>query len=1141
MGQSAMLNVLAVRVGVRLLGGFEVDIDGCLVPESNWRRRSAASLVKLLALSDRRKLHREQVIDAMWPDVTIDEAAPRLHKAAHFVRKATGVRDSVTMEGQFVVLFPDDEVIVDAIEFERRATDALATGELAALDAALHSYGGDLLPDDLYEEWTFSRRQHLQVRHRDLLRQAERWTELTVLDPTDEEAHVEVMRALVEGGDRSGARRQFEMLKRALQEELAVEPGAEAVAWYQRALEAPAADRDRRQATEIDVGPPGGLPLPPALELLADQASFVGRVTELETLREVWQLARGGRTLVAFITGEPGIGKSRLVSELAVTVHEDGGRVLLGACFEDADEPYGPFAQAVVDDASDLGAAQLDRRAGGNGDAIARLAPRLAARLPTSDASPSSDDLDVSERADVLDAIAHWFTTSAMSAPLLLVVEDIHWSTSTTRDALRHLVRRAGRAPLLIVATLRDSRPDLDADLATLLADLVRSPSVRRVALHGLDRDEVAELAGPGAADAALILAETRGNPLLVTHVGTDPSGGTLPIWLYRRDQLLDDEARAVLDQAAMFGTEFDADLLAGALGVPLLRVLESLEAAEGAGLVIPRPGRRAGFAFVHALFRSARYRALPLRRRLELHANAARAIATRADDESLLGEWARHSCLAVPLVDARDAVDLARRAAQHYEHAYGYDEAVAHYRRGLDAARLLDPPAPGAILDLEVRIGAALHHRGDPTGLPMLLDAARRARAIGDLSALVRAAVAIPQFGAVGFVDPMPEGRAVTEAALDALGDTPSPERARLLMDLASHWLFVNVAEALELARRAEAVARDLDDPELLGAVLLAARHLFSHPGRIDDRVRIGTELELLGRRLDRLAFKLAGAGTLAAAHLERGELAAWRQRFDRFVELLAERSLAFFRLQAMGYEANQAFLAGDLARAEELAELTVPWSRGIGAGRVYAESMIVTNRRLQARDTELVARFERAAARSKDAWYRCSLAAVQARSGRIAEARSTMEELRDEGFPIREIYPWSVAVTDLAEAAEVAEAPEVAAHVLTVAQPYSGRLAVSGPCPNRPFDQALAQAALSVGDAAAAAAYASRAVAASRRRQTPVFLMRELVFLAEARRRDGDPAAAIRPLVREALTLAEHLEAPAVSVDVERYGLPS
>ena len=137
-----------------------------------------------------------------------------------------------------------------------------------------------------------------------------------------------------------------------------------------------------------------------------------------------------------------------------------------------------------------------------------------------------------------------------------------------------------------------------------------------------------------------------------------------------------------MLDQAAVFGAEFDADLLATAHGAPLLDVLETLETAEAAGLVQPHPRRPAGFAFVHALFRSHRYRALPVRRRLELHAKAATALATRPADERLLAERARHACLALPVGDAELAVDLSREAAPPNERAYAYDEAVAHDRR---------------------------------------------------------------------------------------------------------------------------------------------------------------------------------------------------------------------------------------------------------------------------------------------------------------------------------------------------------------------------------------------------------------------------------------------------------------------------
>ena len=142
----------------------------------------------------------------------------------------------------------------------------------------------------------------------------------------------------------------------------------------------------------------------------------------------------------------------------------------------------------------------------------------------------------------MLDAICQWLVATAAAAPVLVVIEDLHWSTSTTRDVLRHLARRAGRAPMLVVATTRDSKPDLDADLATLLTELERSATVTRLALHGLDRDEVAELVGASrSAEADTIVAETRGNPLLVTHLTSDVRAGTLPIWLYQRDRRLDD------------------------------------------------------------------------------------------------------------------------------------------------------------------------------------------------------------------------------------------------------------------------------------------------------------------------------------------------------------------------------------------------------------------------------------------------------------------------------------------------------------------------------------------------------------------------------------------------------------------------
>ena len=115
-----------MRVDIRLLGGFEVAVDGQVVPASRWHRRSAAALVKLLALAPRRRLLREQVMDALWPDLLLDEASPRLHKATHYARAALGSGEAVVVEAGSLALFPSADLRVDVAEFECLAEAALA-------------------------------------------------------------------------------------------------------------------------------------------------------------------------------------------------------------------------------------------------------------------------------------------------------------------------------------------------------------------------------------------------------------------------------------------------------------------------------------------------------------------------------------------------------------------------------------------------------------------------------------------------------------------------------------------------------------------------------------------------------------------------------------------------------------------------------------------------------------------------------------------------------------------------------------------------------------------------------------------------------------------------------------------------------
>jgi DNA-binding SARP family transcriptional activator len=228
---------LDVRVQVRLLGGFTVLVDGEPKPAGRWRRRHAATLVKLLALSPRGGLHRDRVVDALWPDATLDVALPRLHKAAHYARRDLGDREAVVLRDEVVALFPHATLEVDAITFEAAADVALAAKPVSpeACTQAL-KHAGELLPGDLAVWWLDEPRERLRLRAAELLRGARRWAELVRMEPAHEQAHVELVREAVASGDRTSALRRYARMERALSTEFGISPGPEALALRERLL-----------------------------------------------------------------------------------------------------------------------------------------------------------------------------------------------------------------------------------------------------------------------------------------------------------------------------------------------------------------------------------------------------------------------------------------------------------------------------------------------------------------------------------------------------------------------------------------------------------------------------------------------------------------------------------------------------------------------------------------------------------------------------------------------------------------------------------------------------------------------------------------------------------------------------------------
>jgi DNA-binding SARP family transcriptional activator len=229
---------------ISLLGGFRVEVDGRPVGPDEWRNRRAADLVKLLALAPGHRMHRERLMDALWPSLGLEAAGANLRKAVHFARRALGSDDAIETAGGSVALAEGARVDVETFE---RFADA------GDIDAALDAYTGELLPDDPFEAWAEDGRERLAARHLDVLRAAERWDRVIELEPTDEPAYRALIERYMDAGDRTGAIRVFERLRVELNERLGVAPDPTTVALYERVLgmEGPEAPTPRERVQSL--------------------------------------------------------------------------------------------------------------------------------------------------------------------------------------------------------------------------------------------------------------------------------------------------------------------------------------------------------------------------------------------------------------------------------------------------------------------------------------------------------------------------------------------------------------------------------------------------------------------------------------------------------------------------------------------------------------------------------------------------------------------------------------------------------------------------------------------------------------------------------------------------------------------------
>jgi DNA-binding SARP family transcriptional activator/tetratricopeptide (TPR) repeat protein/Mrp family chromosome partitioning ATPase len=1165
---------------VRLLGPVDVvGEDGTVYHSASALRRA---LLALLGLHAARVLSSDWLLEQVWGDEQPDSGLPALRFHISQLRKEVGEAVSiVTHPGGYQL--DASRTSVDALIFDDQAHEARAEDDDVQASALCRSalalwrgapFGGAAACATLdneaarLEEVRLAIIEHHQTRRLGSGAGSELIADLSQLvkeHPLRESLWSSLIVAQYRSGQQAEALRSYERLRHNLAESLGLDPSPELQDLQMRVLchdpelvpgRAHLASSARAASAPGQAGADQGLDalrLPPSLELAAESGPLVGRVEELQQLRDLWDRVSAGRSLVAVVTGEAGVGKSRLVAELALEVHGGGGAVLLGSCFEDAQTPYHPFAQAIGGSLDGLNDAEVRNRLGADVRTLGVLLPSLLGRPETAEIIDGS-----AERAELLAAIDRYLFGLASVSPTLLVVEDVHWATSTTRDALLHLARAAGRAPLLVVATSRDTSPDVSDVLTMLLGDLARQPNAERLSLRGLDNDGVRDLVAAAdgdfaAVDVRAISEQTGGNPLFVRELLASrqwhsPVGTSVQGLLSLRSQRLDRDDNELLDLAATIGAEFDADLLAAAGDVQPVDVLAALERAESAGLTIGMPGRPGRFAFVHALFRSVRYDSLPTSRRPRLHHQVAQALEVRhGAGDAVVAQLARHAFAAIPLGDLKAAIDYSRRAGDIAMESIALDEGADHYRRALDVADLLQPPDEDLRGQLAAKLGHALIELDDPRARPLLEQAADAARRRGDYDLLADVIWLMYGYGLVpGRHDPLVV--ALCHDALAGVGQQPTAARARLLMVLATYSSGSDHPDRrIALFDEALATARSSDDPVATGQVLSALQVTGWHPDNLTERVAATDELVALADRLNHPIFRILAHGAAFSNLLETGEIAAARAESIAIERLVGERQDTFAQLGIHSRRATNLFLAGDLDAAEQTAEQILRLGTAVAPSRridplayFYGPHLIVI-RFNQGRIGELIPLIRAADESSSELdAYQAVLAMALARTGELDAARTILRRLTDDQIAaVRRHLQWFTAMMCLADAAELTGEVDIARLLADQLDPYSGRLAEHGTGVSQPIDLALAQLALATGDLDRAALKATRTAESSRRNNTPIFLARSLLQQAAVQLRIGDSRQQFESFIDEALSIARGTGAALIAQDAARYGL--
>ncbi len=597
---------------------------------------------------------------------------------------------------------------------------------------------------------------------------------------------------------------------------------------------------------------------PPALAGRSSSRPFVGRAQELAELASALEEAATGRGALVLVTGEPGIGKTRLMSELARVAGQRGSRAVTGRCWEEGGAPpYWPWMHVV-------------RSIGGEFEQLAASAdPQTGRRGAASGVVPEG------ERIRLFDAVGRFLAAASSEQPLLVTLDDVHAADEPSLLLLRFLGDALADSSVVLVASYREGEPRV-RELGDVFAELARVG--RRIPLRGLtsaDLDAyVAAVTGsrPTQQVVGRLHEITGGNPFFVGEIvrllDAEDTLETLDettrdpflripeevrALIRRRVASLAHEAVAVLRVAAVIGREFDLHLLQRASRLTPARLLEVLREAAAVGVIAELPATPRRYSFAHELVRETLYDDLPPARRLELHREVGRLLESVYEDDldPHLSEIARHLYLAAPLGDADRALGYLVRAGERASALLAYEEAAVHDRRALELLALVGDPSGERRSELLLHLGDAQWRAGDGAEARTAFEEAiAGGRRLGDGELLAQAALgyvtALGGFLLYARFEVGGTGVGLLEEALAALSPGDGSLRAHLLAHLALEMWSGNepVERRVAVSEEAIEMARRVGDSEALVMALHSRHWALTTPGMALERLAHSEEM---------------------------------------------------------------------------------------------------------------------------------------------------------------------------------------------------------------------------------------------------------------------------------------------------------